>query len=219
MSAKRNGARTTALRALNARSVMSPDLNAAPEIIEAAVRVFDEFGYEGTSFRRIAEVAGTSKSLVTYFFPTKQALVGTIVDLAFPGGVFMGTKRTDDDPLDAIVAVAEQVTDSLLHDPLARVSLMLMDRRTDGSPPASPKFSGWLARLTDYLEEAQRKELIAPDADPPREAKYLLSGIIGLAELARDSGAYLRLVEDAVLLTRDRLAHIVVGPRARELRA
>ena len=104
MASPRRGTRHTALQALKTTVSVSGDRNAAPEIVEAAISSFDEVGNEQTSFSRIAELAGTSKSLVTYFFPTKRALAGTIVELAYPGGVFMGTKRADHDPLDAIVS-------------------------------------------------------------------------------------------------------------------
>ncbi|MFF5198592.1 TetR/AcrR family transcriptional regulator [Micromonospora parva] len=53
--------------------------NAAPEILEAAVRAFDESGYERASIQHIAELAGTSKSLVTYYFPTKQTLASAVI--------------------------------------------------------------------------------------------------------------------------------------------
>ncbi|WP_337002756.1 MULTISPECIES: TetR/AcrR family transcriptional regulator [unclassified Microbacterium] len=186
--------------------------------MEAAICCFDELGYEQTSFSRIAEIAGTSKSLVTYFFPTKRALAGTIVDLAYPGGVFMGAKRTENDPLDAIVSVAEQVAESILHNPLARVALMLVEQQSSAPHLAAGKFSGWIARLTDYLEEAQSKGLVSSRIDASREAKYLLCGVVGLVELARGTDAYLRLVEDAVQLTRDRLDRVARRKRCDPLR-
>lgn len=204
-------ARSTGLRSLM-NVFAAGETNSAPTIVEAAIRCIDEVGYEKASFGRIAEAAGTSKSLVTYFFPTKRALAGTIVELAYPGGVFMGAKRTDEDPLAAVVSAAEHVADSVLHDPLARVALTLVEGKCSAVRPGAGKFSGWLARLTDYLEEAQMNGVISSRVDAAREAKYLLCSIVGLIELARDTDAYLTLVEDAVRLTRDRLACIAPRP-------
>lgn len=85
---------------------------------------------------------------------------------------------------------------------------MLIDRQPSGPQPTGGKFCGWIARLTDYLEEAQSKNTVSPRIDAAREARYLLCSVVGLVELARGTGAYLHLVEDAVRLTRDRLACI-----------
>ena len=50
------------------------------EIIEAAVRVFAECGYEGSAIASIAASAGLSKQNLMYYFPTKQALYRRVLD-------------------------------------------------------------------------------------------------------------------------------------------
>jgi TetR/AcrR family transcriptional regulator len=49
-------------------------------ILEAAVKVFAECGYEGTAVATIAEAAGLSKQNLMYYFPTKQALYQRVLD-------------------------------------------------------------------------------------------------------------------------------------------
>ncbi|WP_258401356.1 TetR/AcrR family transcriptional regulator [Micromonospora saelicesensis] len=181
--------------------------NAAPEILEAAVRAFDESGYERASIQHIAELAGTSKSLVTYYFPTKQTLASAVINLAYPGGVFMGSPRPAGDPLDAIVWVAEHVTTNVLYSPLARVAIKLSGE-VSGDKGFGGRLSGWYVRLTDYLEEAQQKRLISPSVDPTVEAKFLLCGIVGLVAVAMETGSRLSLIDDATQITRDRLAFL-----------
>jgi TetR/AcrR family transcriptional regulator len=44
------------------------------------VRVFAEFGYEGTSIATVAEKVGLSKQNLMYYFPTKQALYQRVLD-------------------------------------------------------------------------------------------------------------------------------------------
>jgi TetR/AcrR family transcriptional regulator len=44
------------------------------------VRVFAEFGYEGTSIATVAENVGLSKQNLMYYFPTKQALYQRVLD-------------------------------------------------------------------------------------------------------------------------------------------
>ncbi len=50
------------------------------DIIEVAVRVFAECGYEGASIATVAEKAGLSKQNLMYYFPTKQALYARVLD-------------------------------------------------------------------------------------------------------------------------------------------
>jgi TetR/AcrR family transcriptional regulator len=49
-------------------------------ILGEAVRLFAECGYEGTSIATVAEHAGLSKQNLMYYFPTKQALYGRVLD-------------------------------------------------------------------------------------------------------------------------------------------
>ena len=43
-------------------------------ILDAAVRLFSESGYDGVSMRRIAEEAGVSKANIYHHFASKEAL-------------------------------------------------------------------------------------------------------------------------------------------------
>jgi TetR/AcrR family transcriptional regulator len=50
------------------------------DIVQEAVRVFAECGYEGTSIATVADNAGLSKQNLMYYFPTKQALYQRVLD-------------------------------------------------------------------------------------------------------------------------------------------
>lgn len=50
------------------------------DILEQAVRVFAENGYEGASIATIAERAGLSKQNLMYYFPSKQLLYQRVLD-------------------------------------------------------------------------------------------------------------------------------------------
>ncbi|MEM7439716.1 MAG: TetR/AcrR family transcriptional regulator [Pseudomonadota bacterium] len=52
-------------------------------IMEAAERVFADYGYAGASFSRIAAEAGLPKSNVVYYFETKEALYRRVVEDIF----------------------------------------------------------------------------------------------------------------------------------------
>jgi TetR/AcrR family transcriptional regulator len=49
-------------------------------ILQEAVRLFAECGFEGTAVATVAERAGLSKQNLMYYFPTKQALYQRVLD-------------------------------------------------------------------------------------------------------------------------------------------
>jgi len=51
-------------------------------ISSAALRMFSEFGYHGTTMKLIAESAGQSYGLVYHYFPSKEAVFRHLVDFA-----------------------------------------------------------------------------------------------------------------------------------------
>lgn len=68
------------------------------QVLSAALALFCEHGYAGTSTRRIAEAAGVTEGLVFHYFPTKDAL---LLELAsrqhtFAGRVLTQIQRADD---------------------------------------------------------------------------------------------------------------------------
>jgi AcrR family transcriptional regulator len=61
------------------------------QILETALRLFAEGGYEATPISRIAKEAGVAKGLIYNYFPSKEALMEEIIHLAMEkmGGVFI----------------------------------------------------------------------------------------------------------------------------------
>ena len=74
MSLLPHDARPATLRRLQNRDKLEAD------ILAAAVRVFAESGYEGTSIATVADNVGLSKQNLMYYFPTKQALYERVLD-------------------------------------------------------------------------------------------------------------------------------------------
>jgi AcrR family transcriptional regulator len=56
---------------------------AIAKITRAALIVFAEYGYHGTSMEQIMRVSGLSKGLVYHYFPSKEKLFLHLVDSAF----------------------------------------------------------------------------------------------------------------------------------------
>lgn len=56
------------------------------QIIDCAIEVLAEFGYAQTSFARIAERAGVSKSVISYHFSSKDELLQQVVEYVYAKG-------------------------------------------------------------------------------------------------------------------------------------
>jgi AcrR family transcriptional regulator len=60
-----------------------PGFSTEEKILEAAKKVFVQNGLEGTSMQQIADEANINKSLLHYYFRTKEKLFGTVFKYAF----------------------------------------------------------------------------------------------------------------------------------------
>ena len=63
------------------------------QIIECAIDVLAEFGYAQTSFARIAERVGISKSVISYHFASKDELLEQVIKSVYAKGASYMTPR------------------------------------------------------------------------------------------------------------------------------
>jgi AcrR family transcriptional regulator len=61
------------------------------QILEAAVRLFAQYGYDGTSTRQIAQEVHITEGLIFHYFPTKADLLAAVLETHH---VFLGALRT-----------------------------------------------------------------------------------------------------------------------------
>ncbi|HEX6880224.1 MAG TPA: TetR/AcrR family transcriptional regulator [Terriglobales bacterium] len=57
--------------------------NSSARILDAALQLFSQYGYEGTSTREICELAGITKPTLYYFFESKEGVYRALVEKAF----------------------------------------------------------------------------------------------------------------------------------------
>jgi AcrR family transcriptional regulator len=62
------------------RKRLSIGINTQQGLLDAAERLFAEYGYEGTSLRDIAEAANEHVGLTTYYFKTKDKLFESVIE-------------------------------------------------------------------------------------------------------------------------------------------
>lgn len=76
----------------------------------------------------MAERGRVTKSLVSYHYPTKLLLGTAVLNLAYPGGVFMGVLERPRDPFAAILQSSVHVANQVIYNPLARAALSSIHR-------------------------------------------------------------------------------------------
>jgi len=89
------------------------------QILRAAFEVFSEQGFHGARTRDLARRAGVSEALVFRHFPTKDALIRAIIDLAgFENRIEMMEQQFGSmPPREALTALAEHVLTNLREQP------------------------------------------------------------------------------------------------------
>ena len=95
-------------------------------ILEAANKVFKEKGYDGTTVQDIADAANTTKSMVNYYFRSKEKLFGIVFKaqfLEFYGGT-IGFIESDLPLYDKIVNLVEDDTEKILKFPLLPIFIL-----------------------------------------------------------------------------------------------
>lgn len=81
-------------------------------ILEAAKFCFANFGYNGTSVRKICEMADANLALVSYYFGSKEKLYYKVIDyLYLDTSQKLGQRQSIDQPKEAL----EQFIDTFVH--------------------------------------------------------------------------------------------------------
>lgn len=178
---------------------------AARDILEAAVDEFHENGYKAGSIAQIASRAQVSKSLVMYHFRTKDEVGESIVKVTSPDGLFLGGARYSADPLDALSKAVQHAAHLVASERAARVALKIQwfDGIRVGNARAN--YSGWISRITGYLEEAMVNGLVVSTIDIGRESRVIVGCAAGLIRLVVTMHMYESLVEDCLQLVRAQL--------------
>lgn len=126
-------------------------------ILEAAMRLFREEGYEGARMERIAEAAELSVGTLYNYYENKADVLGALVTREVSGVIAQGQALVDDPPPDVADALAGLMEVYSLH---ALVDLTReMWRRAIGHSIIRP--DGAFARNYAAQDDAIRHQLVA----------------------------------------------------------
>jgi AcrR family transcriptional regulator len=160
-------------------------------LLDVAVAVFNERGYEATSMEEVAARLGVTKSAIYHHVPGKGELLRLALDRALDAlfavtGEPAATSGPAIDRLEHVVRGSVRV----LVAELPFVTLLLRVRgNTDVERAALARRREFDRIVSDLVAEAEREGGVRPDVDPVVTARLLFGTVNSLAEWYRPGGA------------------------------
>lgn len=173
-----------------------PDIqNMAPEdtktlLIAAAKKLFAEKGFDGTTVKEVAELAGVNISLVSYHFSGKENLYRTIIE-EFGLKRLSSSERILKTPLSAddfrvrLTLFLEDFYEDASRD--SEIT-MIMNRECMGSHPMTTDifektFLKSFQYLIDFLTSAQESGFVSEKIVPHLSALVILGGAVQIIHM------------------------------------
>lgn len=172
------------------------------QVLEIAVALFNEQGYDATSVSDLAGRLGLTKSALYHHFDSKEQLLALALDEALNGleGVLDDPSARTSSPaerLDAVLRGAVRV----LVERLPYVTLLLRVRgNSDVERAALERRRAFDHRVTGLVREAQQAGLVRDDVDGAVATRLVFGMVNSLVEWYRPGGP----------VNAERLAHDVV---------
>lgn len=181
-----------------------PNLEAREKILEAALHLFHERGYRGTSMDDVARAAGVKKPNLFHYYPSKDELAAAVLVCATERQKALIEQRLPLDacPFDAIDAMFSEAKDRMSESACCRGCLIgnLAQEVSDLNPrlraQISSHFQFWTGRIAEVFRRSQGRGKLKRALDPERTARSILAlfeGATLIAKAHKDVGA----LEDA----------------------
>jgi AcrR family transcriptional regulator len=169
-------------------------------VLNAAVRLFNERGYDATSMFDIAESLGITKSSVYHHISGKEQLLQMAMDRAIDG-LFEAADEVKDLELPAVDRLEQLIRRSVLvlAERLEFVTVLLRVRgNTAVEQHALRRRRVFDTRVTDLVKQAQAEGGLRPDVDPATAARLLFGMVNSLTEWYRPRRGGAEALADAV---------------------
>ena len=179
-------------------------------LLDAAIAVFNESGYDATSVAALATRLGLSKAALYHHFSSKEEILESALGEALGGleGVLADTR--DIDAADRLAAVLEGAV-RVLAAHLPAVTLLLRVRgNSEIERRALERRRAFDQEVTGIVRAAQEEGAVRADVDASVATRLLFGMVNSLVEWYRPGGA-----EDADALAGDVLTVALDGLRTR----
>lgn len=157
----------------------------ANSLLDVAVRVFNERGYDGTSMEHIAAAAGITKSSIYHHVASKEALLGTALQraaAALNAALPTDQLRPGERAIDTVERVIRQTTTALLHD----IDVITLFLRVRGNSPteqwALQQRREFDRRVSDLVRQAAVDGDIRAELDPAVLTRLIFGAINSLID-------------------------------------
>ena len=156
-------------------------------LIDAAIQLIAERGYERATLAAIGDAAGYSRGLVTQRFGSKEGLLRVVVEqmLESWGEHTLKPRLGDRTGIDALRATLDVYLDTVERSPNSIRALYALLREADGPVPALRERVAQLQRderanIARWVRAGQRNGSIRRDVDPIAEATLFLGVLRGV---------------------------------------
>jgi TetR/AcrR family transcriptional regulator, repressor for uid operon len=123
------------------------------QLVDAAIRCFEEKGFHGTSMAQISETAGMSVGHIYHYFPAKEALIAAIVEKKLDEIIERMAEAARGSSL--LEALAARDGDCAAIDERRRERALFLDILAEAE--RNPKVSELMSRARARLFERQRE--------------------------------------------------------------
>ncbi|MFC7278325.1 TetR/AcrR family transcriptional regulator [Paractinoplanes rhizophilus] len=169
-------------------------------MLAAAVRLFNEQGYDATSMFDIAESLGITKSSVYHHISGKEQLLQMAMDRALDG-LFEAAAEVRNLDVPALDRLERLIRRSVivLADRFEFVTVLLRVRgNTEVEQHALARRREFDAVVTELVKQAQAEGGVRPDVDPATAARLLLGMVNSLTEWYKPRPGGAGSIADAV---------------------
>jgi len=169
-------------------------------VLNAAVRLFNERGYDFTSMFEIAESLGITKSSVYHHISGKEQLLQMAIDRALDGLFEAAAEvRQLDAPAIDRLELLIRCSVLVLADRLEFVTVLLRVRgNTEVEQRALRRRREFDAEVTEFVKQAQADGDLRADVDPATAARLLLGMVNSLTEWYQPGRGGIEALADTV---------------------
>jgi len=165
---------------------VDPKLGTRERIVQAAIHLFYEKGFEGTGMAELLEKANANSGSFYHFFKSKEDLLLAVLDWYEAGlePVLLAPVRAKTtDPIERVFALLQGyrerilMTDFAFGCPIGRLAMEIDPSRHEVHRRLAVNFENWAAAVSKFLEEARGR--LPADVDLKKLGQFVLTVMEG----------------------------------------